>query len=75
MVYRFFFFKTWIIKRWILKVSWVNDGLLKNQMEFEKNLYDFLGLSELKMLHQKTKTDYLLGLAGLCTIIIYFNAH
>ena len=40
----------------------VDDGLFKNQMDFLKTLFDFLGLSELKMINQKTKIDSLVVL-------------
>ena len=47
----------------------------KIQMILLKTLFDFKGLFELKMVHQKTKTDPLVGLEGLWVIIMYFNAY
>ena len=53
----------------------VDDGLFKKQMNFLKTLYDFCGLSELKMVHEKTRMDSLVGLEGFLVIIMYFTVH
>ena len=43
----------------LLKVCLVDNCFLKNLIGFQKkNLFDFQGMSELKMVHHKTKIDF-----------------
>ena len=43
----------------------VDDGLFENQMGFSTTVFDFSGLSELKMAHQKSQIDSSVGFEGL----------